>query len=137
MSDILYQRRNHGTSDSRLLDPIIHEIRRNISDPVVFDRKIREFISQTDLLPIPEKIGEIDRVVESVRETAEAWDLIVTVALHQHCILIKVELDESRDLTFLCEWMEFADHITLSEDPIPVVYIRYYTHGFCWNGKFL
>lgn len=67
MSSILYQRRNHETSDSRLLHPIIHEIRRNISDPDLFDRKVREFIAQTDLLPIPEKIGEIDRVVVSVK----------------------------------------------------------------------
>ena len=137
MSNILYQRRSRGISDSRLLHPIIHEIRKNISDPVLLDQKIREFISQTELQPIPEKIAELERLLETVRQTAEAWDLIVSVISRQHCILIEVELDENRDLTFLCDLMEFADHVSVSADPRPVVYIRYFTHGFCRRGEFL
>ncbi len=137
MAKILYQHLSRENAENALLHPIVQEIRKTMDDPVLFERKVRKFISETDLLPIPEKLPQIGRLVETVRETAESWGLIATVTSHPHCIRIEVELDESRDLTFLCDLTEFADSITISEDPVPIVLIRYFTHGFCRNGEFL
>ncbi len=137
MTKILYQHLSRENAGTALLHPIVQEIRKTLEDPVLFERKVREFINETDLSPIPEKLPQIDRLVETVRETAELWGLIATVTSHPHCIRIDIELDESRDLTFLCDLTEFADNITISEDPVPIVCIRYFTHGFCRNGEFL
>lgn len=137
MAEILYQHLSLENADTKLLHPIVQEIHKNRGDPVLFERMVMDFINTTDLLPIPKKLAGAQNLLHIAREAAEAWNLTVTVSAHQHCILIEVQLDESRDLTFLCDLAEYADHITLREDPVPVVCIRYFTHGFCRNGEFL
>jgi len=137
MAEILYQHLSRENAGAGLLHPLVREIRRTMEDPVLFDTRIREFINETSLVPIPEKLAKIDALVERVRDTAETWGLVVTVRARQHCILIEIELDGSRDLTFLCDLSEFADHIAITEDSAPLVQIRYFTHGFCRNGELL
>ena len=137
MSKILYQHVRQENKATSLLHPIVREIHSVQNNPVLFERMAMDFIHQTDLSPIPDKIKGIPEFLEIVRETAEAWNLTLTARAHPHCIFIEAELDENRDLTFLCSLADYADQITLSETPVPTVCIRYYTHGFCRNGEFL